>query len=210
MAIGFEKKRVKKDSLREIFAKKRDEMNVKDVVEKSRRVQELFSQLPEYSKAKAIMLYAAMEKEVMTDKAIKDSLSNGKVVALPSIEIETRSMTPVIVSPDSLKNLKPGAYGIMEPEGKKLSKDELDIIVMPVLAFDDEGDRLGRGGIGYYDRFLKGTKALKVGFAFDWQKADEIPRETHDVQLELVVTESRVFDCRPGRKAGNSGEKQNG
>ncbi|GEM_PF-1311432 len=200
MAIGFEKKRVKKDILREIFAKKRAEMNVKDVVEKSRLIQARFSQLPEYSKAKAIMLYAATEKEVRTDKAIKGALKNGKVVALPSIDVEERLMTPVSLSLDSLKQLMPGAYGIMESAGTQVSRDELDIIVMPVLAFDDEGDRLGRGGIGYYDRFLKGTNALKVGFAFDWQKAEEVPRESHDVQLDKVITESGVLDCRIEKK----------
>lgn len=200
MAIGFEKKRVKKDSLRELFLKKKAEMDIKDVVEKSRLVQKRFMRMPEYRKARAIMLYAATEKEVRTDEVLKDALNNGKVVALPSIDVEERSMTPVSVSVDSLKRLKPGAYGIMEPVGKPVGKDELDLIVMPLLAFDDEGDRLGMGGIGYYDRFLKGLGALKIGFAFGWQMAEEIPRESHDVQLDKVVTESGVLDCRAGKK----------
>jgi len=78
----------------------------------------------------------------------------------------------------------------MEPEGEKSSPEKVDIVVVPAVAFDLQGHRLGYGK-GYYDRFLKKTKAVKVGVAYDFQIVEKLPAEQHDIPVDLIITPAR-------------------
>ena len=192
MAIGFEKKKVKKEQQRAEFMEKRKNMSKIEAAQKSALIQKRLSTLMEYSEADTIMFYLSVDNEVMTDKAISQALKLGKRVVLPVVDAENKTLIPIATD---MKNLKKGAYSIPEPEGEPVNLDEIDIVVVPVVAFDDEGDRLGRG-IGYYDRFLKSLHAVKVGLAYDWQQAPNIPQESHDAQMDKIVTERNVVECR--------------
>ena len=85
-------------------------------------------------------------------------------------------------------SLQPGAYGIMEPVGERFTDyATIDIAVVPGMAFDAQGHRLGRGK-GYYDRFLaKVPDVYKIGLCFSWQMVDEVPSEANDIMMDEVV-----------------------
>lgn len=91
-----------------------------------------------------------------------------------------------------------GAYGILEPklEHPVVEPREIAAAFIPLVAFDEQGGRMGQGK-GYYDRFLAEFKGIRIGVAFEWQRSDTpIPREPHDELLHVVVTEKRVRDLR--------------
>ncbi|MBI3034189.1 5-formyltetrahydrofolate cyclo-ligase [Candidatus Woesearchaeota archaeon] len=193
MATGPEKKQLRKEQQRAFFTGKRNSMEQGETSKKSAAIQERFSGLTEYSEADTIMLYWATGNEVSTKEAIRQALELGKRVVLPVTNPGNNELVPVQLK--SIANTRKGAFGITEPIGEPVEPGEIDIIVVPVVAFDEEGDRIGRG-LGYYDRFLKKTRCIKVGFAYDFQKADNVPQEEHDVRLDKVVTETRVIECR--------------
>ena len=139
-------------------------------------------------------MYAAKGKEVRTKALIESAITNGKKVLLPITNLEAKRMEIGEVNDHS--DLREGAFGIMEP-GKKSGQweEKIEAAIVPGLAFDMEGHRIGYG-YGYYDKFLrKIPKAVKIGIAFDFQIADKIPNEAHDVPLDIIVTEKEVIEC---------------
>lgn len=89
----------------------------------------------------------------------------------------------------------PNKLGILEPDpdhSEKISKNELDVILVPCLGFTKQKDRLGQGG-GYYDRYLKDCNALKIGIAFEVQKIEEDISEAHDIPLDMIITEKNTY-----------------
>ncbi len=112
-------------------------------------------------------------------------------------------MVPVRAYPEGLQT---GAYGILEPvEGAGIDREALCssglLWLIPGVAFDLRGNRLGRGG-GYYDRLLAGAEGTRVGVAFEWQLVQEIPTAGHDVRVHGIVTEKRWLDCRENSRRG--------
>ncbi len=192
MALGFDKKKLRKEGLRSQFIEVRNALSSADISSRSLKVQKRFLGLSSYSEADTLMFYVSVDNEVATGEVIKRAFDDGKRVVLPIVRDE--KIIPVQL--DEPDNLIKGAFGIPEPEGKKIiDMNEIDIIVVPLVSFDEECDRLGRG-LGFYDRFLKGFKALKVGFGFDCQKAENIPSEDQDIRLDRIVTESRVIEAK--------------
>ncbi len=145
-----------------------------------------------YEKASLIMAYCPINNEVDTSLLLDECLE-AKKLALPRTDINKKTITPCEVH--SLADLKMGAYNIFEP-GENCSKaaiDKIDIIVVPLVAFDKKGTRLGYGG-GYYDKLLaKMPDCKKIGIAFSFQEMDSIQRENHDIELDMVITEKKIF-----------------
>ena len=113
----------------------------------------------------------------------------GKRVALPIVEQNQRKLIPTLIS--SMEDVHKGTYGIAEPildPNKEILLQDLDVVIVPGLAFDNNNHRLGRGA-GYYDRFLKTLPkhVSTVGLAFDFQLTDSLPIEAHDVRLAFVI-----------------------
>lgn len=141
-------------------------------------------QLPEWHAAATILLYAALPDEVPTRPLIEEALADGKTVLLPVVdgdELELRMC-------DDLDDLRPGAFNIDEPQGKAFTRfEDIDLAIIPGVAFTPDGERLGRGR-GYYDRLLPrlGT-ALKVGLCWQFQLVDEMPCDQHDALMDLVI-----------------------
>lgn len=184
------KAQIQKDKtlLRGHYRKRLRHQSLEERREKSRIICDLIFDLPAYRKAKAVMLYVAMDEEVDTREILKRAFQEKKHVLLPVVLQETDEMISAeLIAPNQMK---PGKYGIMEPEGwsSPFPPRDLDMVFVPGLAFDKKNYRLGRGK-GYYDRFLSklNSKVATVGLAFDVQLADEIPVEQHDMKLDLVV-----------------------
>jgi len=89
--------------------------------------------------------------------------------------------------------LKKGNFGILEPKKPVFAPKMLDLILIPGVAFDQNGGRIGRGG-GFYDRLLPQYRALKVGICFDFQCLETVPSESHDCTVDCLVTEFKILD----------------
>lgn len=143
-----------------------------------------------YKNSKSIFIYNSFRSEVDTSYIIEEALDFGKIVALPITNPIDHSMEAYEINKDSV--FIQDAYGIQSPD-KKTSKiinpKEIDLAIVPMLAYDSYGNRLGYGG-GYYDRYLPRLRedAIVVGLAFSNQFVEEIPIEKYDKKLEYVIT----------------------
>lgn len=141
---------------------------------------------PNLSCARIILLYCALPDEVQTQRLMDELVRQGKTVLLPKVinntDMELRRYT-------STKDLSLGAYGIMEPTGEHFTDyASIDVAVIPGMAFDNKGHRLGRGK-GYYDRFLSQltSKTYKIGLCFPWQQVDYVPTDANDIAMDDVI-----------------------
>jgi len=163
----------------------------------SRMIFQHVAALPEYEAAGTIMLYLDIRTEVRTRWFVPSVWEAGKRAAIPYCEngeIELFDFT----HPDELA---PGTMGVLEPKqelrgipSRKIDPSELDMIIVPGLAFDRRGNRLGYGK-GYYDKLLHRTSgpALKAGVCFECQLFDEVPALPHDMHMDAIVTEKSVY-----------------
>ncbi len=153
------------------------------------------STLHEFQTARAIAFYSSTQGEVKTDELIDLALREGKKIAMP--KVNTKSVAITFYQIRSRKNMKLGKHGILEPDGDHgsiVTGAELDIMIVPGIAFDPNCERLGYGK-GYYDSFLREIGAMKVGLAFDFQIVPKIKRVEGDVKMDFVITESRLLHC---------------
>ncbi len=139
-----------------------------------------------FRRAKVVMFYMAFDGEVDTQEMIRKARILGKIIAVPVCR-KNRQIMPCILK-DKAKLVK-GLYGISEPAVKKpIRPQDLDLVIVPGVAFDKEGRRLGRGK-GYYDRFLKKLpdRIASVGLAFDFQILPTTPATPADVSVDRVI-----------------------
>lgn len=139
---------------------------------------------PLLSEAQVILAYYALPDEVDTHALLDELVAAGKTVLLPKVLDATTMELRCYQGPQDLRE---GAYHIMEPTGAPFTDESrIDIALIPGLAFDAQGHRLGRGK-GYYDRFLSAFKGTTIGVCFDFQKVVEVPVDAHDVSVDQVV-----------------------
>lgn len=142
--------------------------------------------LTEYLPAcKVVMLYCALSDEVPTQGVMDELVAQGKTVLLPRVINDTEME---LCRYAGNKDLRQGAYGIMEPTGEVFTDyDAIDVAIIPGMAFDEAGHRLGRGK-GYYDRFLARVPNLyKIGLCFSWQVVPHIPCDEHDIRMDRII-----------------------
>ena len=171
----------------------------------SRAVQQRFLEAELFLGAAVIALYAPVNREVDTSVVMSEALATGKTVLFPVVAGGTLLFREITGKHD----LEGGAFGIPEPRNEcpERQPEEADCIVVPGVAFDRSGRRIGYGK-GYYDRALhrlEGTGRL-AGFGFDFQLVDEIVGEPHDVALDLIITERRILPVRSPYKGGRCSE----
>ena len=160
-------------------------------LKKSAKVLENLFSLEEFRCAQTILFYASFDGEVDTFEMMKQAQKLKKTIALPTVIKAQRRIIPRIVR-NLREGLHRGAYGILEPKkefAEPVEVSQLDLVLVPGIAFDKNNHRLGRG-LGYYDRFLRQlpSHTPTIGLAFDFQVVDRLPyRESHDVQLSHVV-----------------------
>ena len=160
--------------------------------------------LEEYQTSRILLIYVSFRSEVDTHKLIIERLNSGLEVAVPKTDVTNRRLETYLLR-DWGKDLRPGAYGILEPDVKVASlirPSQIDMVVVPGSVFDRQCGRYGYGG-GYFDRFLsiEAPQALRIGLAFSLQVLPEIPLKTHDQRMDIIVTESEILRCN--RKANS-------
>jgi 5-formyltetrahydrofolate cyclo-ligase len=155
------------------------------------------STLTEFQAADVVMFYVDARSEVRTRSAISAAIASGKTGAVPQCVGD--ELVPWRIA--SLDDLTLGTFGIAEPSaalcllpGAKVDPRSIDLVVVPGVAFDRRGQRLGTGR-GYYDRFLRRLRsdATLVGLAFDCQIVDAMPAAPHDVPMHIVITPTEVI-----------------
>ncbi len=174
-----------KASLRAAALAARRDLDVAERADATRRAVAALLALPEVAVAETIALFAASRDELTVDEAIERLRARGCTTLLPRVEGEGL----VLVATADLAELAPGYRGIREPAGPGRDPRVADVAVLPGVAFDRAGGRLGHGG-GHYDRLAARLRpdCLRVGIAFEQQVLDEVPREPHDEPVDVLVT----------------------
>lgn len=141
--------------------------------------------------ADKILMYHSLPDELPT-RAFLNKWKTRKHFYLPRVNGVNLEILPYDES-----RLELGAFHIEEPTGNDtVDVDEMEMIVVPAVAYDRNGNRLGRGK-GFYDRLLQSTKALKVGVGYEFQVVDSIPVESHDVGMDMVISQTTVLTFHP-------------
>ncbi len=147
-----------------------------------------------------ILIYSSKFPEVDTHPLIERLLTEGKKVVVPIIERETHTLRLSYLRDTSV--LVTSTFQVPEPIGNEIpaSPGDIEVAVIPMIAFDCYGDRLGYGA-GYYDRFLHGNPhVVKIGLAFYSQREERILTEPDDIHMDYVLTECGIIPCRAIRE----------
>lgn len=177
-----------KKKLREIVALRKAQYNEQSLLELSVKVLCHLEETTTFHKAKTILIYHSLKDEVQTHAFIE------------KWKEEKEILLPIVVGPDlklrkytDRKSITKGPFSIEEPTGEDVSDyDKIDLVIVPGVAFDRHGNRLGRGK-GFYDRLLPQIKGLKMGICFSFQLFSKIPAESFDHKMDAVLTEEGVI-----------------
>ncbi len=172
--------------------------NISDREFKSEMIKEMLIQSDIWQQANKIALYLSFGSEVGTGKIVQQGFLEKKIIAAPITDNESFAMEFYQILPQSA-TLK-AKLGMQEPlaqNGMLLKAEDIDLIILPGVAFDEEGHRLGMGK-GCYDRYLPRLKkeTRKVALAFEEQIADEVlPFDEFDVLMDYIITDKRIINC---------------
>lgn len=193
--IQYDRKKAKipaKNFLRKKILNLLRNQKEEDRFKKSRRILKKLFAIRKVQQARTILFYASFDGEVETFEMIKQAQRLGKKIALPVVMKDQKKIVPALIE-NPQEDLQIGHYGIKEPTGvcmRFVELEQIDLILVPGIAFDKKNNRLGRGH-GYYDRFLSAVPASipAFGLAFDFQVVECLPRpEEHDVKVSRVIT----------------------
>jgi 5-formyltetrahydrofolate cyclo-ligase len=180
-----------KRTLRRHILAQRDGLNAETLGRRSAAIRQALEKVEAYQTAHTVHLFVPFGSEVDTRPILEDLWAREVRAVLPRVA-RGRQLEHLAVS--SWDELEPGAYSIPEPVSRCRAVDPsgVDLILVPGVAFDRKGGRLGYGG-GYYDRFLEACPAPRVALAFDLQMVDEVPREPHDLLVHEILTEKTTY-----------------
>ena len=193
MAIFNDKKILRKEILTQ-----RKNIDIVKKEEMDKKILDEFYESKYYREAKNIFIYISYDSEINTKGIINKALRDNKKIYVPRTEFKTRLMDAVEIT--SLDNLIESAYGILEPSIHEphIDPSGLDLIVVPGVAFDRNGGRMGYGA-GFYDRYFKKIsednigKIVKLALAYDFQLLDKIPMNEEDVPVSYIITEKEFI-----------------
>jgi 5-formyltetrahydrofolate cyclo-ligase len=164
--------------------------------EKTKAIESRLFEFANFLEARIVLLYVDGENEVRTKNIIKRAYAFHKIVVLPAFDSGRLKVTTLKVDhPD--KDLQPGPRGVAQPNParcKTVPLQKIDIAIIPGVAFDEKGARIGMGH-GYYDRFIPDLPATtrKVALAFEEQIIPLIPTESHDKHVDIIITDKRII-----------------
>lgn len=149
---------------------------------------------PEFADAETVHCYVSMNdrREVNTHELLKQMLRQKKKVVVPITNFDDGTLTHIRLS--EFEDLSPNKWDVLEPEsGKEVSVGDLDLVIVPMVAGDEQGNRIGYGK-GFYDRFLVEVDCPKMGLVFEKNIIPQLPTEDFDIPLDSIVTEKRVIN----------------
>lgn len=179
-----------KRALRKLMLEKLRNQKEAEILKKSLKIKERLFRLKVFKEAKTIMFYLALKSEVQTKLMIEGAIKLGKRVVVPACDVRRKKIIPCLITSLEAKNFKKGAHCIKEPACREpIDKSDIDLFVIPGLAFDTKGNRLGRG-LGYYDRFLSALseKTVRIGLAFKFQVVKSLPFcLPYDIRVDKIL-----------------------
>lgn len=181
-----------------LFARKR-------VVKRNEKDDSIISRLiemDEFKSANLIMLYMALDGEINVDSLVDYAHLKGKDVAVPYCVDNNGNMEFYYIN--NLDELKIGSFGVREPNidlAKKVTCYDNSVIIVPAIAFDELGYRLGYGK-GYYDRFLQNYPFISIGLCYNSFVQKQLPINEYDMRVDYIITDTRLIDIKNG---GNNG-----
>jgi 5-formyltetrahydrofolate cyclo-ligase len=187
--VNFAKSDIRKDILY-----KRNSLSESEIINNSKIISLRVIATKEYQSSKSIGAYYPTGSEVKTFDIIKHSIDNKKEIGLPRVIDSTKIKFFKIIE-DSFEKIKftKGKYGIFENSMSTTSIDQMDLLIIPGIAFDLQGNRIGYGK-GYYDRFLSSRKTKYViGLAYETQVINESPNNHYDIPVNIIITEKRTI-----------------
>ena len=192
MAVKASKKKFRLE-----IKKKLNQQKPFSLVKKSNKIIKRVFQLPQTKSAQNIMCYVAQPTEVKTDDLIGTLLKQDKNLTVPVIN--NKQIEPAIIKNTS--ELKPSKYQILQPKNPKIFEGKIDLNIMPALAVDQKGNRLGRG-YGCYDRFLEQDQPkFNLCLVFGFQVLTHLPTQAHDQTVDGFITQlqTQVFKTQPAK-----------
>lgn len=188
--------REKKRKIRDDMARLIQEMPEDEIAEKTRQIQERLFEFANFMESRIPLLYVNQGPEVSTERIIPHCFKVNKILVLPTFNKEKLTMVPYKVD-DMAMDLATGARGVLEPNPKKCKKvpiKNIDIAIIPGYAFDEKGGRIGSGQ-GYYDRLIPrlAITTRKVALTFDDVIVPQIPMESHDKFVDIIITDKRII-----------------
>ena len=173
---------------------KRDALSKKEKSRLSAKIEKKLFALSRFKTARTVMFYVTHRSEADTSNMIRRSLSIGKIVAVPKVQPGKNGKMLAVRIRSLEKDLERGIYGVFEPKLERcevLTRKKIDLVLVPGLAFDVKGFRVGYGK-GYYDKWLKSFSPKKrIGLAFDFQLIKSVPKTKRDARVGLIVTERK-------------------
>jgi 5-formyltetrahydrofolate cyclo-ligase len=182
--------RARKAALRGAIRLARDGLTAAERAVASAAAEERLWRLPVFRTTRTVALYAAHRGEVDLTGLVDRCRDQGVRTAFPRVTGDDLELVATVAGSAHV----PGYLGIREPTGPPIDLDEVDVVVLPGVAFDPNGGRLGQGG-GHYDRLLADlpARAVRVGVGFACQLVPNVPREAHDAPLDVVVTDRGTY-----------------
>lgn len=179
----------KKAALRKLLLGRRDGISHDLAGISAARIRANLRRIPRFRDAASVGLYYPAGSEVPTQGIMQEAISNGVAVCLPRVRggraLDFREIA-------GFSSLEPGSFGLMEPKESCPPAPPMDAVVAPAVGASADGHRIGYGG-GFYDRYLAGSGAAKIALCFQRQVVGAVPREGHDVRMDYVVTEERIY-----------------
>ena len=192
----MEEIQIAKSQIREEIAQKFATLSANEIAEKTKAIENRLFDFANFLESKISLLYVNNEHEVLTGDILKRAYVYNKIVVLPAYNTENFEME--LKKVDNLeKDLHPGPRDILQPDEsrcKVVPIDKIDIAIIPAVALDEKGGRVGSGK-GYYDRLIPrlAITTRKVALAFEAQIIPQVPIESHDKHVDIIITENRVI-----------------
>lgn len=187
---------ITKNQIREDIAQKIAALSAKEVAEKTKTIEGRLFDFANFLESKIALMYANNENEVQTAKILLRALHSNKIVVLPAYSADNFEMT--LKKVDNLKkDLQVGPRNIPQPHVNRckiVPIEKIDIAIIPAVALDEKGGRIGSGE-GYYDRLIPNLAITtrKVALALEAQIIPQVPIESHDKHVDIIITEDRVI-----------------
>lgn len=187
---------MEKKALRKDILDLRDKINLHKKEIWDSKIKDSLMKEDTFKRCKNVFIYVGFGSEINTTKYIQEFLRLGKDVLIPRTEEKTKRMEAVQIY--ELYDLEESKYGILEPKKDKVAfnKENIDLIILPGVAFDKTGNRVGYGG-GYYDIFLESLdkNIPKVALCYEFQIVKEINIKEYDIKTDFIITEERIITC---------------
>jgi 5-formyltetrahydrofolate cyclo-ligase len=188
--------KAKKSEIRRSTLARRDALSKKQGADKSRAIMGRLFEFANFLESRIVLFYLSHKSEVDTESMIRQALALEKIIALPVIDEEKKGIVPLKI--DNLdRDVGPGYRGIREPISQRckvIPVQQVNLAIIPGIAFDERGGRIGYG-TGFYDRFIPelDITTRKVALAFECQIVPQIPMEPHDRYTDIIITEKRII-----------------